>query len=64
MEEEDILEKITEQDKKLDMIYKSVKKIRTYFFWTLIVSIAVIILPIIALIIVIPKFLQILELGP
>ncbi|MCD6270592.1 hypothetical protein J7J23_02305 [bacterium] len=64
MEEEDILEKITEQEKKLDMIYKSVKKIRTYFFWTLIVSIAVIILPIIALIIVIPKFLQILELGP
>ena len=56
--EEQILEKIREQDKKLGEIYASVEKMRKYFLWTLIVTIAVIILPLIGLIFVVPQFLN------
>ena len=45
--EEEILKKIEAQDKKLEEIYNSVEKMRKYFLWTLIVTIAVIILPLI-----------------
>ena len=57
--EEQVLEKIREQDKKLGEIYASVEKMRKYFLWTLIVTIAVIILPLIGLIFVVPQFLSI-----
>lgn len=58
--ENDILEKIKEQDKKLDEIYKSIEKMRKYFMWTLIVTVATIVLPLIALIIIIPWFLKVI----
>lgn len=56
--EEDILKKIEEQDKKLQAIYYSVEKTRKYFLWTMIVSVVFIVLPLIALIFVIPQFLS------
>jgi hypothetical protein len=58
--ENELLEKIKEQDVKLDAIYKSIEKMRKYFLWTLIVTIATIVLPLIALIAVIPWFLKIM----
>ncbi len=56
--EEDILKKIEEQDKKLQEIYRSVEKMRKYFLWTIIISVIFIVLPLIALIFVIPQFLS------
>ena len=51
---DEILKKIEEQDKKIDAIYVSVEKTRKYFLWTLIITIATVVLPIIVLIILLP----------
>lgn len=58
--DQEILKKFEEQDKKLDAIYQSVEKMRKYFLWTLIVTVAAIVLPIIGLIAIIPWFLKIM----
>jgi type IV secretory pathway component VirB8 len=63
MDEAEILKKLAEQDKKLDAIYRSAEKTRKYFLWTLIISVAVIVLPLIALAFILPIFLQTLNLG-
>lgn len=55
---DEILQKLAEQEAKIDAIYKSAEKTRKYFLVTLIVSAAFIILPLIALIFVIPSFLK------
>jgi len=57
--EQEILQKIEEQGRKIDEIYNSVEKIKKYFLWTLIITVAMIILPLIGLILVIPKFLNV-----
>jgi type II secretory pathway component PulF len=57
--EEEILKKIEAQDKRLEEIYRSIEKMRKYFLWTLIITVAVIVLPLIGLLLVIPKFLSI-----
>jgi len=57
--EEEILAKIEAQDKKLEEIYRSVEKTRKYFLLILIISVALIIIPLIGLIFVIPQFLNI-----
>lgn len=49
--------KIEEQAVKIDAIYKSLEKIRKYFLIMTWVTVVVIVLPIIALIFVIPMFL-------
>ena len=54
----EIQKKFEEQDRKLEQIFLSVEKMRRYFLWTLIISIAVIVLPLIGLLIVIPQFLS------
>lgn len=56
--EQEILKKIEEQNKKLDEISAGVEKMRKYFFWTLIITIAVVVLPLIALMFIIPRFLS------
>ncbi len=61
--EEEILKKIEMQDKKLEEIYRSVEKMRKYFLWTLIITLALFILPLIGLLFVIPKFLNIYTSG-
>ncbi|HEY4510142.1 MAG TPA: hypothetical protein VJC15_04120 [Candidatus Paceibacterota bacterium] len=58
MDEQKILEKLEEQGKKIDGIYKSVEKTRKYFLWTFVVSIVVVVLPLIGLLFVIPQFLS------
>jgi len=57
--EQDILQKLEEQNKKIDLIYSSVEKTRKYFLWTMIITIITIVLPLIALIFVIPWFLSV-----
>ncbi len=58
--DQEITQKLAEQDKKLDLIYASIEKMRKYFLWTLIVTIVTIVLPLIALVFVIPWFLKII----
>jgi hypothetical protein len=57
--EHEILEKIEQQEKKIDAIYVSVEKTRKYFLWTLVITAVTILLPIIGFMIVIPWFLGI-----
>jgi len=57
---DEIAQKLAEQDKKLDLIYASIEKMRKYFLWTMIITIATIVLPIIALIAIIPWFLKVM----
>lgn len=54
-------EKIKELDIKIDKIYRSVEKTRRYFLWTLIISIAVIVLPLIGLLFLMPKYIGMLN---
>lgn len=56
--ENEILEKIQEQDAKLDEIFKSVEKTRRYFLWTLIATVVTFVLPLLGLAIAIPWFLK------
>lgn len=55
--EKEILEKLEKQEEKMNEIYSSVEKTRKYFLYTLIASAIFIVLPLIALIIVVPRFL-------
>jgi len=56
--EQDIIKKLEEQDKKIDAILTSVEKTRKYFLWTLIITVAMIVLPIIGLIFLIPTLIS------
>lgn len=55
--EEDIKKCFETQEKKLDDIFRSVEKTRKYFLWTMIITIAMVLLPLIGLMVVIPQFL-------
>jgi len=57
--EQEILRKIEEMEKKIEAVYHSVEKTRKYFLWTLIITAAVIILPLIAMIFVVPTLLNV-----
>lgn len=59
--EQEILKKLEEQDKKIDLIYASVEKTRSYFLWTLIISVVFFILPLVGLAFAIPFFLSTLS---
>ena len=55
---EELLERLESQEKKIDAIYRSVEKTRKYFMWTLIITVAAIVLPLIGLVFVIPAYLS------
>ena len=61
--DQEILNKLNEQDKKLDEIYRSSEKIRKYFLRILVITVAMIILPAIGMIFAIPNFLRIYTSG-
>ena len=48
-----------ELEKKLDAIWRSVEKTRKYFLWTLIITLVTFVLPLIILIIFIPKVISV-----
>ena len=58
MDEEQIHRKLTELEKKLDIVYKSTERTRKYILWMFIISIVVVVLPLIGLIFIIPQFLN------
>ena len=55
---DEVLKKIAELEQKVDAVYKSAEKTRKYFMWTLILSVVFFVLPLIALIFVIPSFIS------
>ena len=61
--DQELVQKFEEQGKKLDVIEQSVKKIRSYLFWTFVISIVVFVVPLIGLAIVIPRVLDTLLKG-
>ena len=52
------MKRMEEQEEKLERVYRSIERMRKYFLWTLVITIAVIILPLIGLFFVIPQFLS------
>ena len=56
--EQDMLAKIEALESKVDAVYRSSEKMRKYFLWTLIITAAVVILPLIGLLFVIPQFIS------
>jgi hypothetical protein len=62
-----LIQKIEAQSAELAEIKASLKKIQNYFFWTMIITILVVVLPALGLVFAIPAFLdtftQIQDLG-
>jgi hypothetical protein len=56
--EQEISKKLSELEAKIDGIFASVEKTRKYFLWTLIITIALFILPLLGLAFVIPSFVN------
>lgn len=57
-------EQLTRIEQKVDALYTSAEKTRKYFLWTLIITAAVIIVPLLILPLVLPFFLSSLSLPP
>ena len=58
--EQEILEKLAAQEKKIDAMYASVEKLRKYFLWTVIITVVTFILPLIAVVAILPWFIKIM----
>lgn len=56
--EQELLKKLQEQDEKINKIYVSVEKTRKYFLWTMIITVALFVLPLIAMVFAIPAFIN------
>lgn len=56
--EQEILQKLGELEKKLEENMRMVRQMRQYFFWTLIISVLVIVLPLIGLFFLLPQFIS------
>ena len=56
--DQELVKKIDELAQKVDDVQKTVAQLRTYFLWAMIISIAVIVLPMIGLVFVVPQFLD------
>lgn len=56
--EQEISNRLQIQEDLLRKVYVSTEKTRKYFMWTLIISVAVILLPLVGLMFVIPTFLS------
>jgi hypothetical protein len=53
---DETIKKLEQQDEKLDAIYASAEKTRKYLLWTLTITVAVIVAPLIGLPFAIPMF--------
>lgn len=55
--EQEILKKFEELEKMLEENLKISRQIRRYFLWTVIISFAIIVLPLIGLVFILPQFI-------
>lgn len=51
-------QKLVALEAKIDAIYVSVEKTRNYFKWTMIITVALFVLPLVGLVFAIPAFLS------
>jgi type IV secretory pathway component VirB8 len=58
MDLETLSKEVREQREIINSIYTSVEKTRKYFLWTMIITVAVVVLPLIAMVFVIPSFIS------
>ena len=56
-----VQQQLAEQNAKIDAVYKSSERLRKYFMWTLIITVATIVLPLIGLAFVVPYYLSSLQ---
>lgn len=61
--DEELKKRLEELEKKVEATYISAEKTRKYLLWTFIISVAVIILPLIGLVFVLPKFLATMNIS-
>jgi len=61
MESEELQQRLVVLEQKIDATFKSAEKTRKYLLWTMIASLAVIVLPLIGLVFAIPKFINTLD---
>jgi len=59
--EQEIIKKLEEQELKIEEITKIVKSLRNYFRWTMWITITFLVLPLLALIFVIPWFIGVMN---
>lgn len=58
--DQELQARLDAQDKKLEEVYQSTEKTRKYILWSFIITVATIVLPLIALVFVIPWFVHII----
>jgi type IV secretory pathway component VirB8 len=51
-------QRMLQLEEKINKIYISVEKTRKYFFWTMVISVVLVVLPAIGLVFVIPQFIS------
>ena len=56
--DQDMLVKMEVLERKIDAVYQSSEKMRRYFLWTLVITVAAVLLPLIGLLFIIPQFLN------
>ncbi len=54
----EILKKLENLEAKIDAIYVSTEQTRKYFFWTMVLTVVVFVVPLIGLMFVIPTFIS------
>ena len=52
------VERLDALEKKIDKIYVSVEKTRKYFFWTMVITVGAVVIPLIGLAFAIPSFVN------
>lgn len=52
--DEEILQALRRQEEKIDQMFRSVEKLRRYFMWMIIIAVVTLVLPMIAMIFVLP----------
>lgn len=58
MIENDIMELLKKNEEKLEKIYISSEKTRKYFFWTMVLTVVFLVLPLIGLLFAVPSFIS------
>lgn len=58
MNDQELRDRLKSLEEKIEKIFVSSEKTRKYFLWTLIISVAVFVLPLVGLLFAVPSFLS------
>lgn len=62
-EMQEVLARLEKVEAKIDAVYYSAEKTRKYFLWTLIITAVTIVLPLLAMVVLIPYYVSTLDLS-